>query len=176
MTMTVDLYYTMRSPYSYLSTPRLTDLVNKYDLIIKLRPVYPLAVSDPTFFPRSDPQWVAYLSRDTVRTARRLEIPFRWPPRPDPIVQDLATRQVADEQQRELERQAASGDVEAEARLLLERVRSGDLAEDRLRLAAYLGHPGAGCACHVVRCLATDLEKPADGAPFHSSSSRALRG
>ncbi|MBT6431242.1 MAG: 2-hydroxychromene-2-carboxylate isomerase, partial [Rhodospirillaceae bacterium] len=98
MTMIVDFYYTMRSPYSYLTTPRLTELANTYDLIFNLRPVYPLAVSDPTFFPRTDPQWVAYLSKDTVRTARRLEIPFRWPPRPDPIVQDMTTRKVADEQ------------------------------------------------------------------------------
>ena len=33
---------------------------------------------------------------------------------------------------RQLERNAATGDVQAEAQLLLERVRCGDLAEDKL--------------------------------------------
>ena len=97
MTIIVDLYYTMRSPYCYLATPQLTDLVGKYDLTFNLRPVYPLAVSDPTFFQRADPRWPAYVFKDTARIARRLEIPFHWP-RPDPIVQDMATRQVAAEQ------------------------------------------------------------------------------
>lgn len=44
---------------------------------------------------------------------------------------------------RQLERAANQGDVEARARLLCERVRMGDLSEDRVRLAAYLGDPGA---------------------------------
>ena len=50
---------------------------------------------------------------------------------------------MADERHRELERRASAGDVEAEAKLLLERVRSGDLTEGRLRLAASLQHPAS---------------------------------
>lgn len=50
---------------------------------------------------------------------------------------------MTDERRRELER---SDDVEDRARLLVERVRAGDLAADRLRLAAYLGHAGARLA------------------------------
>lgn len=48
-----------------------------------------------------------------------------------------------DERTRNLERAAAQGDVDAEAKLLLERVRAGDLFEERLKLAAYLGHEAA---------------------------------
>jgi hypothetical protein len=44
---------------------------------------------------------------------------------------------------RSLQRQAAQGDLQAQGRLLLERVRAGDLDPDGLRLAAYLGDPGA---------------------------------
>ncbi len=40
---------------------------------------------------------------------------------------------------RRLSRQAATGDVEAQARELLERVRSGSLSRERLELAAYCG-------------------------------------
>ena len=60
---------------------------------------------------------------------------------------------MADERQRELQRQAASGDVEAGAKLLLERVRSGEPTEERLRLAAYLSLEAA-----VVALEAFSLE------------------
>jgi hypothetical protein len=46
---------------------------------------------------------------------------------------------VTDQRLRDLERDAARGDLHAQARLLLERVRVGDLTDERLRLAAYLG-------------------------------------
>ena len=97
MTLSVDLYYTMRSPYCYLSTPILSKLVEKYDLAFQVKPVYPLAVSDPDFFKRVNPLWPPYLQKDTKRIAQRLNIPFQWP-RPDPIVQDMNTRKIAPEQ------------------------------------------------------------------------------
>lgn len=97
MTTRVDLYYTMRSPYCYLAAPLVARLVAKYDLAVDLKPVYPLAVSDPSFFERVNPMWPPYLMKDTRRIADRLNIPFHWP-RPDPIVQDRATRKTADEQ------------------------------------------------------------------------------
>jgi 2-hydroxychromene-2-carboxylate isomerase len=97
MSQQLDLYYTMRSPYCYLATPTLFAWVAKYDLQVHLKPVYPLAVSDPTFFERVNPLWPPYVAKDTARTAKRLNIPFRWP-RPDPIVQDMQTREVASEQ------------------------------------------------------------------------------
>lgn len=50
---------------------------------------------------------------------------------------------MSDQRLRELERRVAEGDGAAEAPLLAERVRAGTLAPDRLRLAAYLGHPPA---------------------------------
>ena len=50
---------------------------------------------------------------------------------------------MVDTRLRRLERAASQGDVEARARVLCERLRAGDLAEERVRLAAYLGDPGA---------------------------------
>ncbi|MDG2276416.1 MAG: DsbA family protein [Pseudomonadales bacterium] len=97
MTIAIDLYYTMRSPYCYLAAPSVADIVEKYDLVVRLKPVYPLAVSDPTFFEKVNPLWPPYLQKDTKRIAQRLNLPFRWP-RPDPIVQDMTTRKVAQDQ------------------------------------------------------------------------------
>ncbi|MEM6999505.1 MAG: DsbA family protein [Pseudomonadota bacterium] len=97
MTTQVDLYYTMRSPYCYLATPVLSQMVQTYDVHFNLKPVYPLAVSDASFFSRVNPLWPPYLMRDTRRIAARLGVPFHWP-RPDPIVQDTQTREVAAEQ------------------------------------------------------------------------------
>ena len=51
-----------------------------------------------------------------------------------------------DEELRGLERAAAAGDVDAEAQLLLRRVRVGELSEEKLWLAAYLGHGAAKTA------------------------------
>lgn len=54
---------------------------------------------------------------------------------------------MADARSRLLARAAASGDLQAEARALVERVRRGDLTQERLELAAYCGHEGARVAC-----------------------------
>jgi len=46
---------------------------------------------------------------------------------------------MGDTRLRQLEREAAGGDLQARAHLLRERTRTGDLASERLSLAAYLG-------------------------------------
>ena len=64
---------------------------------------------------------------------------------------------VSDQRLRELEAAwRASGSVEDEAEYLFERVRLGELSEERLELAALLGHEAA-------RRLTTKPIKPADG-------------
>ncbi len=97
MTLSFDVFWSFRSPYSYLATGRLVGLAAQYDLDARVRPVLPLAVRDEGFFTRVNPLWPPYLLRDTVRVAEHLGIDYGWP-RPDPIVQDFATRQVAKEQ------------------------------------------------------------------------------
>jgi 2-hydroxychromene-2-carboxylate isomerase len=94
MTLSVDLFYSYRSPYSYLALPRTMQLVADYDLTVNLRPVYPLAVRDPTFFKRTNPKFLRYVALDAPRVAERENIPYGFP-RPDPIVQDLTTLEVA---------------------------------------------------------------------------------
>lgn len=93
----VDLYWSFRSPYSYLATPRLVQLVRDFDFDLNLRVVLPIAVRIEGFFDRVNPLWPPYLLRDTMRLAEYYGIPYGWP-RPDPIVQDFATREVAKQQ------------------------------------------------------------------------------
>ncbi|MCR9097128.1 MAG: DsbA family protein [bacterium] len=92
-----QLYWSFRSPYSYLILRRLIEFVEAHDVVCDVRPVYPIAVRTPEFFEKVNPLWPPYLLRDTTRIAEMEGIPYRWP-RPDPIVQDIATRKIAAEQ------------------------------------------------------------------------------
>jgi 2-hydroxychromene-2-carboxylate isomerase len=96
-TLTADVFWSFRSPYSFLAARRYRALTEEYNLTIALRPVYPLAIRQPDFFEKNHPNWLAYTFRDFVRVAQYLGIPV-GPPRPDPIVQDVATRKIAAEQ------------------------------------------------------------------------------
>ncbi|MEM7239111.1 MAG: DsbA family protein [Pseudomonadota bacterium] len=97
MQPTLDIYVTLRSPYSYLACGRIVELATAYTGPVRFRPVYPIAIRMPDFFEKSDPMWLAYLLRDTARVAEMNGIPFARPD-PDPIVQDLETSRVAPEQ------------------------------------------------------------------------------
>jgi 2-hydroxychromene-2-carboxylate isomerase len=97
MTLEIDLFWSFRSPYSYLATPRLVELERDYDLDVRVRVVLPIAVRIPGFFEQVNPLWPPYLIRDTARIAESLGMPYAWP-RPDPIVQEFPSRKVAAEQ------------------------------------------------------------------------------
>jgi 2-hydroxychromene-2-carboxylate isomerase len=91
MTLGFDLYWSFRSPYSYLVTDRIVDLVETHDVECRLRVVYPIAVRQPQFFDNSDPLWFSYFGRDIHRSAEFAGIPFAWA-KPDPVYMDPATR------------------------------------------------------------------------------------
>ena len=95
--LTADLYFSFRSPYSYLAIGRYRALMESHAVEIALRPVWPLAIREPDFFERNHPNWLGYTMRDMMRVAQFHGIPF-GPPRPDPIVQDVATRRIAQDQ------------------------------------------------------------------------------
>lgn len=97
MTYQADLYWSFRSPYSYLATRRYVALALEYDLQINQRFVYPLAIREPGFFEKNHPNWLGYTLKDIFRLGQFMDIPLA-PPNPDPIVQDMQTRKIADEQ------------------------------------------------------------------------------
>jgi 2-hydroxychromene-2-carboxylate isomerase len=71
MTLSVDLFFSYRSPYSYLALPKTMKMAADYDVTVNLRPVYPLAVRVPGFFKRTNPQFVRYVVLDSSRVAKR---------------------------------------------------------------------------------------------------------
>lgn len=98
MNATVDVFFSFRSPYSYLATPELLKLRDDYDIEVRLRPVLPIALRarDALFGPESQ-QKARYIFLDCMRRAQYLGMKLEWPS-PDPIVQDLTTFSVAQEQ------------------------------------------------------------------------------
>jgi len=97
MTLIADLYFSFRSPYSCLAVGRYRAMAEEYDLEIRLKPVYPLAIRQPDFFERNHPNWLGYTLRDVLRVAQFEGIAF-GAPRPDPIVQNMMTREIATDQ------------------------------------------------------------------------------
>lgn len=89
----LDIYWSFRSPYSYLAIDRLADIIRQYPVPFEFRFVRPLAMREPTFFERNRPQWLPYLFKDVLRESARLGIPFSMP-RPDPISMNLGTGKV----------------------------------------------------------------------------------
>ena len=61
----VDLYYSYRSPYSYLAIDRLKRWAEDEGVRISVRPVLPLAIRSPDFFEKVNPLFVSDLWRDT---------------------------------------------------------------------------------------------------------------
>ena len=97
MPATVDLFWSFRSPYSYLATPGALQLPERFDIELRFRPVLPLAVRQPGFFSPENLKRAKYILIDWPRRAEMLGLPHAWPS-PDPIVQDLKTYEIADEQ------------------------------------------------------------------------------
>lgn len=97
MTLNADLFFSFRSPYSYLAIGRYRSMTEEYDLDITLRTVLPIAIRDPSILFTGNPNVGRYIVRDCMRAGEFLGIPLKWP-RPDPVVQNLMTREIAAEQ------------------------------------------------------------------------------
>jgi len=86
--LSIDVFWSFRSPWSYLATPRLLEWSKQYQLNVVFRPVYPLAIRTPEFFDQVHPLWFSYFMTDVRRVAEFLNLPFAWP-RPDPVIQEV---------------------------------------------------------------------------------------
>lgn len=93
----IDLFWSFRSPYSYLAVPGAIELEKNFRVKVRFRPVLPLAVREPAFFNPDNVKRVKYIRVDAPRRAEMLGIPYAWPS-PDPIVQDWNTHEIAKEQ------------------------------------------------------------------------------
>lgn len=100
MNKSVDVFWSFRSPYSYLVTPDLLRLRHDFDVAVQLRPVLPIALrAKATVFDASDKKRPRYIVMDSIRRAEFLGLPFKWP-NPDPVAQDLETFELDENQER----------------------------------------------------------------------------
>jgi len=97
MDANVDLFWSFRSPYSYLAVPGAIRLEQDFRVKLRFRPVLPLAVRDPSFFSPDNLKRARYIRVDFPRRAEMLGVPHAWPS-PDPIVQDMKTYKISPDQ------------------------------------------------------------------------------
>lgn len=95
--LSIELYWSFRSPYSYLVLPRIVSLSEQFRVEVDLRVVHPAAVRNPAYFKTMNPLARPYFFVDSARMAQFLGLPFRRPV-PDPIVQDPVTLLIAEQQ------------------------------------------------------------------------------
>lgn len=97
MTAIIDVYWSFRSPYSYLVTPDLMRLREDYDVDVRLRPVLPIAIRTKETLFSDNRNKIGYIITDVFRRAEFLGM-MVGVPSPDPIVQDMETFEVAENQ------------------------------------------------------------------------------
>lgn len=97
MALTVGLYWSFRSPYSYIVLPRIARLESEHRANIDVRIVHPAAIRNPSYFAAMNKLARPYFMRDSARMAAFHGMPFRRPV-PDPIQQDATTLAIAPEQ------------------------------------------------------------------------------
>jgi 2-hydroxychromene-2-carboxylate isomerase len=80
----VDVFYSFRSPFSYLASGRLYQWAQEEGVDIHVRPVMPIAIRDPEMFRDTNPKLPPYILRDAKRSAEFMGLPYHWPD-PDPV-------------------------------------------------------------------------------------------
>ncbi len=84
MVENIDLFYSLRSSYSYLALDRIIGIKKKYDVKISMKLVLPLAVRKRDYFTQLPNNRRSYGVLDNIRIAEYFNIPFQWPD-PDPV-------------------------------------------------------------------------------------------
>lgn len=102
MGFTVDLYWSFRSPFSYLAVKQLTSLRQRWAFDISPLIVLPTALRDPRQYRDViTDAWVEYAYMDAARIAEMMGLPFALP-NPDIVEFEPGTRVPAQDQSRAL--------------------------------------------------------------------------
>ena len=97
--MKIDLYFSYRSPYSYLILPRMLKLKEKYHIEINFKVVYPIAIRMPEWFEGKNFFTFFFFKMIDMRLqAKKLGIPFTSKLKPDPIRQNIMTGKISSHQ------------------------------------------------------------------------------
>ncbi|MDA7690215.1 hypothetical protein N8800_00965 [Gammaproteobacteria bacterium] len=94
----IDLYFSYRSPYSYLILPRMLKLKNEHNVEINFKIVYPLAIRMPEWFKNKNLFFFIPFIRDFSKKAKKLNMPLKMPIKPDPIKQNPLTGKISSHQ------------------------------------------------------------------------------
>ena len=97
MSLLIKVFWSFRSPYSYILMPRLMKLVEEYDVDVEMKIVHPAAIRNPAYFATMNSLARPYFLKDSARVAAFHNMGFRRPI-PDPINQDPSTLAIAPEQ------------------------------------------------------------------------------
>ena len=97
MSQVLNVHLDFRSPYSYLATPELPSLIEDFNVDVRLKYGLPLAISKPDFFRPDNAPGIKYIIMDWERRAEMLGLPHVFPS-PDPIVQNLETLEISEDQ------------------------------------------------------------------------------
>ena len=94
----VDLYFSFRSPYSYLILPRMLKLKNESNINVNFKLVYPIAIRMPEWFEKKNMFFFLSTMSDFKKKAKLLNMPLNLPVKPDPIKQNIFTAKIAKDQ------------------------------------------------------------------------------
>ncbi|MDA7856680.1 DsbA family protein [Gammaproteobacteria bacterium] len=94
----IDLYFSYRSPYSYLILPRMLKLKNESNIDINFKLVYPIAIRMPEWFEKKNMFFFLSTMSDFKKKAKQLGMPLNLPVKPDPIKQNIFTAKIAEDQ------------------------------------------------------------------------------
>ncbi|MFL2890343.1 MAG: DsbA family protein [Candidatus Pelagibacterales bacterium] len=96
--MQVDLYFSFRSPYSYLILPRMVNLRDKHNVNVNFKLVYPLAIREPEFFKGKNLLTYFYIRSIDYKKHAKLNGMKFVAPKPDPINQNMLTGKISKHQ------------------------------------------------------------------------------
>ena len=96
--MQVDLYFSFRSPYSYLILPRMVNLRDKHNVNVNFKLVYPLAIREPEFFKGKNLFTYFYIRSIDYKKHAKLNGMKFVAPKPDPINQNMLTGKISKHQ------------------------------------------------------------------------------
>jgi 2-hydroxychromene-2-carboxylate isomerase len=94
----IDLYFSFRSPYSYLILPRILKLKKESNIDINFKLVYPIAIRMPDWFKKKNILFFLSTMSDFKKKAKQLDMPLNLPVKPDPIKQNIFTAKIAKNQ------------------------------------------------------------------------------
>src|SRR5436190_21277335 len=79
MALSIEVYYSFQSPYSYLAIESIYDLLSKYDIELLWQPFSAKASGQPLPSAPVIPEKLSYLFEDTRRLATEAGIPLVYP-------------------------------------------------------------------------------------------------